>query len=63
MAAKRKIESPYLTADELAQHWRVTTRHIYFCVEKQGLPHKRIGQALRFDLERVEAWADERAKH
>jgi excisionase family DNA binding protein len=46
-----------LTALELAEHWDVSDRSIYQWKTTHGLPFKKVGRLLRFDLAEAEAWA------
>lgn len=52
--------SPYLTKQELADHWRCTTRWIELRVKHDGLPHRKLGRSIRFRLEDCERWLERR---
>jgi excisionase family DNA binding protein len=49
----------YLTTAELAENLKVT-RQCIFNWRKQGLPALKIGRAVRFDLEAVNAWVNDK---
>lgn len=46
-----------LTKKELATHYKVSESTVNRML-KQGLPHKRFGNQVRFDLEEVEKWLE-----
>jgi excisionase family DNA binding protein len=52
--------SPLLTKEQLAAHWQVSERWIELRVKNDGLPHKRLGRAIRFRLEDCERWLERR---
>lgn len=51
----------HLTVAEVARHLRLGTRTVYDLVARKGLPHRRAGGKLLFDLPEVEAWLGQRA--
>ncbi len=60
--ARRTAPAPaHLTVAEVARHLRLGTRTVYDLVARKGLPHRRAGGKLLFDLPEVEAWLSERA--
>ncbi len=53
--------SVHLTVAEVAGHLRLGTRTVYDLVARKGLPHRRAGGKLLFDLAEVEAWLSQRS--
>ena len=51
----------HLTVVEIARHLRLGTRTVYDLVARKGLPHRRAGGKLLFDLPEVERWLAGRA--
>ena len=49
-----------LTVEDLAAHFKVKKRKIYQLVRDEGLPHVRMGRALRFDPAEVVRWLTSR---
>jgi excisionase family DNA binding protein len=52
------VRPPLLTAEQLAATLGFSRRQVYRLVEEAGLPHYKIGAALRFEPEAVEAWLE-----
>lgn len=46
-------------AAELAAHFKIKVPTVRKLM-REGLPHLRVGRLVRFDLDRVEQWFDER---
>jgi hypothetical protein len=46
-----------LTAQELADIWKVTYRAIIKWKDEKGLPYKKVGRLLRFDWLEADAWS------
>lgn len=53
----------WVSTDELAALLGVSTKTITqrWC-KREGLPHFRVGDIIRFDLEKVSAWMDSRVR-
>lgn len=49
-----------LTVKALAEEWACSASMIYKLVERDELPHVRIGAAVRFRRTEVAAWLDRR---
>lgn len=49
-----------LTVKELAELFQVRPRKVYDLVRDEGLPHVRLGRALRFDPGTIRRWVDAR---
>lgn len=45
-----------------AEYLGDTERHIRELVALRQIPHTKLGSKLRFDLDQVDAWLDERAR-
>jgi excisionase family DNA binding protein len=45
-----------LTVKEVAAYLNVSDRAIYLWVKNKNLPHRKVGEDLRFDLAEVDAW-------
>ena len=45
--------APLLTAEELADHLRVSTAHVWKLVQRGRIPTISLGRARRFELDRV----------
>lgn len=52
--------TPLLTKEELAEHWHMSPRWVELRVKNDGLPHKKLGRAIRFRLEDCERWLERR---
>jgi excisionase family DNA binding protein len=50
------LSEPLLTADEAAQLLRVPRSTLYELVRSRGLPHIRVGRALRFTRADLGIW-------
>ena len=50
----------FLTADDLAERWRVSKSQVYRLVRAEQIPTVRIGRYFRFRLSAIEAWESER---
>lgn len=63
MTAARPAPPPpaHLTVAEIAAHLRLGTRTVYDLVARKGLPHRRAGGKLLFDVAAVEAWLAQHA--
>lgn len=44
-------------ADEVAAHLGVDRATVYRWCKTTGIPHRRIGSTLRFNLSEVDAWS------
>jgi excisionase family DNA binding protein len=49
-----------ITTRELAALWSQTPRWVLRMIQEQGLPHYRLGGAIRYRGSEVEAWLQER---
>jgi excisionase family DNA binding protein len=49
-----------ITTRELAVLWSQTPRWVLRMIQEQGLPHYRLGGAIRYRGSEVEAWLQER---
>lgn len=45
-----------LSVEQVAKKLQVSTRTIYYWVEKRKIPYYKIGQGLRFDETEIEEW-------
>ena len=52
-------DKKYLTTKELAKIFSVTTRTVVNWREA-GMPYKKLGRIVRFDLKEVLAWSEKR---
>ena len=48
--------SHLLTADELADRWRVPKSHVYRLTRDGLIPAVRLGRYYRYRLDAIEAW-------
>jgi hypothetical protein len=55
----RRGREPWCTKQELAEHLGFSVRWVELRV-REGMPTRRMGQRLRFQISAVEAWLDER---
>jgi phage terminase Nu1 subunit (DNA packaging protein) len=55
----RRGREPWCTKQELADHLGFSVRWVELRV-REGLPARRMGQRLRFQISAVEAWLAER---
>lgn len=52
----------YLTSEELQKYLNIS-RTTLWRLRKEGLPHKKLGhKTIRYDLEEVEKWLEERTE-
>jgi excisionase family DNA binding protein len=51
---------PLLSVEELAEALGTAPRSIYGLVSEHGLPVYRLGRSLRFDVDAVRGWLDDR---
>ncbi len=49
-----------ITTRELAALWSQTPRWVLRMIQDQGLPHYRLGGAIRYRSSEVEAWLQQR---
>lgn len=54
----RRGREPWCTKQELAEHLGFSLRWVELRV-REGMPARRMGQRLRFQISAVEAWLDE----
>ena len=54
----RRGREPWCTKQELAEHLGFSVRWVELRVQ-EGMPARRMGQRLRFQVSVVEAWLDE----
>lgn len=47
------------TAKDIARRYSVSRAHVYNLVNR-GMPHRKIGQSVRFNLEEVDGWMTSR---
>ncbi len=52
-----------VTIKELAELWDVSERSIRDWIAKEGLPYRRVGADLRFDLTEVDEWTKRHRKN
>lgn len=50
-----------LTTDELTDYLSVTRQSVYNW-RKEGMPYKKLGSLVRFDLDEVLSWLEEKGK-
>ena len=50
-----------LTAEELAKHLKVRASYLQWLRHRHGLPYVRVGGEVRFRLQDVNAWLEQRA--
>lgn len=43
------------TAKDIARKYGVSRQHVYNLADR-GMPHRKIGQAVRFNLDEVDEW-------
>ena len=53
------MESKLITVNELASQLCISRSWIYQQVERNKIPHYRIGRAVRFDLSVIQDWLAE----
>jgi hypothetical protein len=53
----RRGREPWCTKQELAEHLGFSVRWVELRV-REGMPTRRMGQRLRFQISAVEAWLD-----
>lgn len=58
----RLADSRWITIKELAHHLSVSQSFLFRLMNTDGLPHLKIGRALRFKVEEVSAWIDRRRR-
>jgi excisionase family DNA binding protein len=51
-----KSENTLVSVGELARYLSVSESMVYKLVEKQGIPHVRIGSCIRFRKDDVDHW-------
>lgn len=49
-------DRPYLTAEQLAERIGVSVRTVRRWVADTDIPHRRVGDVLRFVFEEVDEW-------
>jgi hypothetical protein len=54
----RRGREPWCTKQELAEHLGFSVRWVELRV-REGMPARRMGQRLRFQISAVEAWLDQ----
>ena len=54
-------KQPLLTVAEMAQYLHVPESTIRYWIFHRKLPYLKIGRAIRFNIEVVEAWLDAKA--
>lgn len=52
----------YLTKQQLAEHLQRSQAYINILMKNQGLPHLKLGRAVRFRLDEVASWLSERTR-
>lgn len=45
------------TVDDVALHFGVSTRTVRRWLKSTGIPHRRVGTTIRFNLAEVDEWA------
>ena len=51
------LPDPYLTVAELAAWLSLTEKAVRGLVQRDAIPHRKVGKGLRFDRTEVEAWS------
>ena len=51
------LPDPYLTVAELAVWLSLTEKAVRGLVQRDAIPHRKVGKGLRFDRTEVEAWS------
>lgn len=59
--AVRRGREPWCTKQDLADHLGFSTRWVELRV-REGMPARRMGRRLRFQISAVEAWLDEQQR-
>jgi excisionase family DNA binding protein len=54
----RRAREPWCTKQELAEHLGFSVRWVELRV-REGMPARRMGQRLRFQISAVEAWLEQ----
>src|SRR4051794_13208556 len=54
----RGRSSRYTDVRGIAEHLAITERHVRRLVLERRIPHRNIGNLLRFDIDEVERWMD-----
>lgn len=52
----------YLTKQQLAEHLQLSQAYINILMKREGLPHLKLGRAVRFRLDEVASWLSERTR-
>lgn len=50
------------TAKDVAKRYGVSRATVYNWIDTAEIPHRRIGSLIRFNMDEVDAWSEERAK-
>lgn len=48
----------YTDVRGIAEHLAITERHVRRLVLERRIPHRKIGNLLRFDIDEVDRWVD-----
>ena len=56
-----RVERP-ATAEQLAEHWQLSTRTVYTLREREGLPAMKVGDTYRYLISECDAWARSRGE-
>lgn len=54
--AQASSSSPYLTASEAAEHFKVATRWLREQAKQGNAPHSKTGRVYKFNLAELEEW-------
>ena len=52
----------FLTKQQLARQLQLSQAYINILMKRDGLPHLKLGRAVRFRLDEVAAWLSERRR-
>jgi len=61
-AMSNEVRTYTATAKDVATRYGVSRAHVYNLVEQSDVPHRRIGNAIRFNLGEVDEWMRERGQ-
>ena len=53
---------PLITAKQCAARLAISTRTLWAITNRKGIPHVRIGKALRYDPRDLETWIEKRKR-
>ena len=50
------MSEPWLSADDIAEHWGVTKDTIYAWISDMGMPAHKVGRLWKFQASEVDDW-------